>query len=390
MKFLVELIVLRQAVMHAAEVVDVKHHGVLMTTLMLDVADGRLRLLGTDSALGAIVQVDVTMVVPGKTCVSAKKLVDIVKSAPDGTMLLSLEQGELHVLAKYQEIDGKPSCKSRWSIRAYDHAGYPTFPKFKDEQAIHVEVLPFVRAATRVLTGVPEAKSNDPKYMGMIGLWFNEGLLYSCDHHATIRENACTALTVKDLLIPKEAVVLLLGLLKKTSAEMIQMDRHESFLLFRIGSEVYHAALRDVKFPDVEKIMFLPSDRFARVTLVPRTEFLEALDRAEVTTGDSYWLALRYENGGLVVRSRDDLAGSFVERIDGASVAEGPDEPWERNLHLRHFRDLLSICRNPKVALRLGDGTTVQEQRVRIEDDGLVAVLMPIAVQKKVTTGGAT
>jgi DNA polymerase III sliding clamp (beta) subunit (PCNA family) len=375
--------VLREAVTKASKTVDKEDARFIMTNLMVDVTSSQMRLLGTDLSLGAIVTVPLDVAMPGRVCVPVKKLLPIVKSMPAGNVMLALDKNNLKILAKYEELETGPTCQSQWSIACHDPSLYPDFPRFDLEQASNVELAPFIRALERVSIGMVQgnkASDRDPRLANLRGVYFDGDCAYSTDSHMSIRELCVSRLN--KLLLPYDAVALLLDLLKRSESTHFRVVQDEMFVLFALDGEIYHSALRDVTFPDVEDMMIKRTNGFARTMLVNRKELIAAVDRAVVTTSEKFWLHLGYDKQKLTVKTRNHLNENFVEVLFGVEIREGSDEAFERHVNIEKLLSLLKVCRNEKVAIRTGAGQDVTDLTLRVEDDGLVATLMPLRVMQ--------
>lgn len=377
MKFKLDRDVLRGLLERTAGAVCDSDVRPILRNFLLRVEPDRIRVMATDLSLGALVEMETTDVLEGGTaCIPASKFLDMAKAAPDGPILVVLKPGfELAVHGGYRDMDKNgnpipPESKALWTLHCLLPDQYPDFPTFDIEKSTVCAVKPL----HDVLSRIEFAPSEDKKRRDLGVVMFDAGKVYASDLQVVVRANLETGLS--NVRLPIEAVRLLIPLLKKTSCETLNIQVTHHYLLFRIGNDTYHCRQLEGGYPDLETKVVAKTNNFTGEFAVDRKELVDAIKRASIVKDERYWLTVACVEGRCMVGSRDNISNKYAERLDTAKWSRSDN--FERHVNLSFILKVLQSCRGQRVTLRIGEGTTVEQLMLRIDEEDFTAVLYPL------------
>ncbi len=102
----------------------------ILSNILLDAKDNKLKLNATDLDLGISCEIPVEIVEEGGITIPAKKFSDIVREFPDGEIVIWAK--------KNQQIDIEGG-NCRFKLNGLPKEEFPKFPEFKDKEAVLIE-----------------------------------------------------------------------------------------------------------------------------------------------------------------------------------------------------------------------------------------------------------
>lgn len=357
----------------------------ILKNFLVKVGDEKIRVLATDMSLGAIAEIPAKGIsASGTFSAKAKKLFEMVSTAPDGPLNFALEGQTLTISTNYKKVGEKESWKNQWKLHCDDPDLYPEFPEFDEKLVQKVDRERFVGAIDKVSFSIAanELKAN------LMAVYVNEGHVYASDSHRACKLEFKSEL--QDVMIPRAAVKLLVKLLKDSDIAQIDVVKTKFHLLFRIGKNVYHTRLLEEAFPDVEARAFKVSDSYSFELVAARKDLRDAIKRARITTEDDRRLVnITYGKDGttgeLLVTSVDDTEDSSSEFLS----VKWNGEAFEKAINWEYLEDILNVLKQDVVTIRLGEESEKVRSMYRIEEVDadtkcrFISVIMPMRVAAK-------
>lgn len=237
-----------------------------------------LRLTGTD------LEVEVTAVglgasgMGGETSVSARKLLDICRALPAKANLDLRLEGEKVVIK---------SGRSRFTLLTMPSGDFPSIETTQWDQTIRVgqKDLKTLLAKTHFCMAQQDVRY----YLNGLLLELSSSRLRGVatdGHRLALAETALTGATGNDrqVIVPRKGVVELMRFLDDSEA-MVELQLSANHVRAELQGLTFTSKLIDGRFPDYTKV--IPASQ-ARVIAVPRTAFIETLNRVAILSNEKY------------------------------------------------------------------------------------------------------
>lgn len=384
MNFIVPRELMAEVLSKTVNTVSDKDVQPILKNFLIKVGDEKIRVLATDMSLGALAEIPAKGIGDsGIFSAKAKKLSEMVSTAPDGPLHFALDGQTLTISTAYKKSGDKETWKNQWKLHCDDADLYPEFPEFDEKLVQKVDREKFVGALDKVSFSIAanELKAN------LMAVYVNDGHVYAADGHRACKLEFKSAL--QDVMIPKAAVKLLVKLLKDSDIKDIEVVKTKFHLLFRIGKNVYHTRLLEEAFPDVESRCFKASDDYKFELTVTRKEIRDAIRRARITTEEDRRLVnIAYgkdASGDMLITSMDDTEDTSSESIS----VKWNGEAFEKAINWEYLEDILTVLKLDQLTIRLGEETDKLRSMYRIEEVDpdtkckFVSVIMPMRVAAK-------
>lgn len=344
---------------------------VLSNVLLMAGGDG-LALTGTDLEVELIGHAELDELdTAGSATVPARKLMDICRSLPEGSMIsLALEDGRA-VLR---------SGRSRFTLSTLPAAEFPNI-----EQSKHDAELTLPRGVLKRLidaTSFAMAQQDVRYYLnGMLfELEANTVRVVATDgHRLAMAENTSELKldALQRLILPRKGV-LELGRLLDDSDEPITLVLGPNHLRARTGGYVFTSKLIDGKFPDVNRVLPKGGDKQLKAE---RGELRQVLARTSILSNEKYrGVRLYLEDNNLRVQANNPEQEEAEENI----AVEYQGEELEIGFNVGYLVDVLNVVGTEKVVMTLSDSiSSVLLEAVSADDESGAAfaaryVVMPM------------
>lgn len=282
----------------------------ILSNVLLQAEDNRLRLTATDLDVTIASNVEAKVVRKGATTLPARRLVSIVREAAAGEIEL--------------EVDDRQVCTlhcgpSVFKIRGLSADDFPPAPNFEERAAI---TLPQDRLRGMLRRASFAASTDETRYV-------LNGIFFSLKDHkvtAVATDGRRLALTDEEadigeavnveFIVPTKAVTELTRLLQeKGTVELRHTENQAAFKLLDEagGAVVVTTKLVEGTYPNYQQV--IPRECKERVTLV-REEFMHALRRAEIMTSDkSNSVKLHFQRNTLLIMANTPEVGEAQETV---------------------------------------------------------------------------
>lgn len=318
MKLRCERDVLVEALSAAGRAVSTRNTSLpALSGLHLRASGGELVVTGTDLDLTLQVTTQAAITEEGECVVPARLITDIVRSLPEGSVVIEVEGSEASV----------GSGKSHFVVRTLEAEEFPQIAKTDDVTA----TLPASELADALRQVVRAASADDarPVLTGVLLISEQSGmrLVATDSYRLAVRDFVDASLFQNDsesksVLIPSKALGELTRLLSGTTEVRVALKDKE--IVFLIDGVCLRSRLIEGQFPDYRPL--IPSNYPNRL-LIDRDSLLEAVRRVKLLVRDtttSVRLQLKPDGIELTVASQEGQAQEEVEaKYEGENVRVG-------------------------------------------------------------------
>jgi DNA polymerase-3 subunit beta len=326
-----------------AGVVEKRQTLPVLSNVLLEVEDGVMRLTTSDLEVEMSSQAPLESYEPGRTTVPARKLLDIVRSLPDG-QLVQIQQAEDRVVLR--------SGKSRFTLATLDAHGFPRIEEMDQAQELHL-----AQSALRyVIQRVSFAMAHqDVRYFlnGML-LQIGRGRVRGV---ATDGHRLATAEQVINVegdeqysvIVPRKGVVEL-GKMVEESDEPVQLWLTRNHIRIRCGNHSMTSKLIDGRYPDYEAVIPVGADKRMVADIAT---LRKALQRTAILTSDKFrGVRLEVDRGELKLTAHNPEQEEAVEEIsvdyDGPALKLG--------FNISYLIDAIDALDGPELVMSMRDG----------------------------------
>jgi len=338
----------------------------ILANILISVGADKVEMTGTDLEVGLRTHFPVKTEEPGSITVSGKKVFEIVKSLPDGKMIVFEENDDLMM-----EIS---SGKSEFKVLCLPKEDYPMVPEAGFEKRIVLPLDRFQEMIDRVYFAIAQ----EQRYYlnGALLILKKDSMeLVSTDGHRL----SYTSMFVEGLDPGEEVRVIVakksLGELRKMTDDAAEFDHDENNLFFRIANRTLISRIIESKFPNFEAV--IPKDN-PHILRVGKEEFTQAIRRVsllstERSRGVKFSIgkeSLRlFSSNPEIGEARDDLEVDYK----GAELEVG--------FNSQYLLDFLLSIKSERVRLELKDENSAAIMKPDLDEDvKYTYVLMPMKI----------
>ena len=373
MKLTIERSQFLRSLSHAQSVVERANTIPILGNVMLEAADGRLRLSATDLELGAVETVDAAAVSGGDTTLPAQVLYDIARKLPDGAQV------------ELEAEDGTDRIRLRCGRSTFTLSALPAeeFPKFTETDY----VCRFQLAAEDLRglidrTGFAASTEETRYYLNGIYLHTteHEGVpvlrAVATDGHRLARVEVPRPAGAEDMpggvIVPRKAVQELRKLLEGEDGN-VSVALSETGIRFVIGAMELRSKLIDGTYPDYERVIPTGNDKRLEV----ESDLLaESVDRVSAISSErTRAIKFSIDASSMQIFASDATYGTAMEEIDVRF--DGPR--MEIGFNVRYLLEILRRIEGGTAALELADPAAPTVVRDMVDSSALY-VLMPMRV----------
>ena len=372
MKFEIQQDELQKALDIIANVVPAKTTLPILTCVLLEAEDGRLRFSATNLDVSITTSTDkVEIKQAGRVAVPATKLVPFVRSLRPGKVTFALT-------GKQVRLDGG---KSRLTENTMNVDEYPALKDLVEKDGLDIEAGVLIDMINETNYAVSRDETR-PALMGILWEIRPENLtLVATDAHRLARSSRRVGWTVdgdKDLIVDTAGLRQLPRIVASLDTEetpnvTVFLDTKQ--LSFRAGDTILHTRLLEGPFPDYNAV--IPKDNDKDVT-VDKTELAQAIRRVSITADRiTSQIRLGIESGRMELAARGAEGSQSEDEV--AISYEG--EAVEIGFNYSYLQDILKNLRTDTVVLSVKDGQSAALIRPVTEegdDTGVVCLLMPL------------
>ena len=326
-------------------IVERRHTLPILANVLLEQKDGGLHVTATDLEM----QITAVADIPGKdgqaTTVAARKLQDLLRALPDGSML--------NVEAAGNKMTVRAG-RSRFNLQTMAAGDYPRISLGTEQ----LQTLSLPQKDLRGLFALAEfamAQQDIRYYLNGMLLVVDQASLQAVatDGHRLSWASLAVpgSYTRQEVILPRKTV-LELGKLLADTEEPVTLDILANQVRFRFGNVELVSKVVDGKFPDYNRV--IPSG-YTKLLELDRLELLSALQRAAILSNEKF-------RGVRVVLSDGELKiiCTNAEQEEAEEVLEVPykGESLDIGFNITYLLDVLQNLESERVRLGFGDANS--------------------------------
>jgi DNA polymerase-3 subunit beta len=345
MKFVISREALLRPLQLVAGVVEKRQTLPVLSNVLLEVEGQQLSLTGTDLEVELVGRVTLEEVgQEGEITVPGKKLMDICRSLPDGSMI-EFEQDDQRVNVR--------AGRSRFTLSSLPATEFPNVEEIAGEQAFTLEQGKLRRVIDRV--GFAMAQQDVRYYLNGMLLEVNANSLRSVatDGHrlATCAVSANGPESAQQLIVPRKGVLELSKLLTDAEAS-VTLYLSPNHIRAEAGDFTFTSKLVDGKFPDYGRV--IPKNG-NKVVLADRQELRQVFARTAILSNEKYRgvrLVLSSENLQVFANNPEQ------EEAEESIAVDYQGDSLEVGFNVSYLQDVLGVIDSDQVKLTLSDANS--------------------------------
>jgi DNA polymerase-3 subunit beta len=275
----------------------------LLSGLLMEVADDRLTITGSDGDLTIQVSVEVGADSNGRAVVPARLTSDIVRSLASGKVEIALEADKLHIT----------NARSSFKVSTKAADDYPSQASLMNS-SVTLSSAELGEALRQVVRAVKAEDSHRPSLTGVLMSAEADGLrMVATDtYRLTMRELRGRQVldAGQKVIIPGKALQELQRLLN--SGDSVTMRLGDQHARFEVGTTSLSTRLIGGDYPPV---LHLIQPTYQNVVTVEREPLLEAIRRAKIMAKDSH-IKLTMKADTITLEAITNEEGEAKEDID--------------------------------------------------------------------------
>jgi DNA polymerase-3 subunit beta len=369
MKATIERATLLKGLSHVQSVVERRNTIPILSNVLIDAADGTLKLMATDLDLQINEHVAATIDTPGATTVSAHTLFDIVRKLPEGSQVqLSAADGRMTIMAG----------RAKFSLATLPRDDFPVIAEGELPVSFELpaETLKQIIDKTRFAISTEETRY----YLNGIFLHVSDDPLpvlkaAATDGHRLARYTTARpdgAEGMPDVIIPRKCVAELRKLLDEIDGS-VGVSLSPTKIRFDLGQALLTSKLIDGTFPDYSRVIPTGNDKMLKID--PRS-FEEGVDRVStIATEKTRAVKMALERDKITLSVTSPENGTAAEEVTGDYAAA----PFEIGFNSRYLLDILGQLHGDSVEVHLADAAAPTLIRENDKAPALY-VIMPMRV----------
>lgn len=346
MRFAIQREVLLKPLQQVVNVVERRQTLPVLGNLLVVVAGDGLSLTGSDSEVEMVARAALgSGSDDGETTVPARKLFDIVRALPDGSLMKFSLSGERMSIQ---------AGRSRFTLSTLPARDFPS-----TENLEIIETISLSEGSLRELierTAFAMAQQDVRFYLNGLLFDLREDLLrcVATDGHRLALCEAPLGKGVnarRQIILPRKGVLELQRLLEGGDRD-IALEVGRSHLRVRREDVTFTSKLIDGRFPDYEAVIPIGADKEARID---REALKAALQRAAILSNEKYrGVRIEFTPGQLKLVAHNPEQEEAVEEVEANSTVDN----IAIGFNVVYLLDALNALRSEEVSLSLRDANS--------------------------------
>ncbi len=276
----------------------------VLTGILVEPEDGKLRLGATDMELSVRVSVDCELEGEGAVVVPGRLLTDLVRLLPDESVVLSFDQGD----GVLEVTSGSYSSK----VNVFSAEDFPKLPPL--DVPFHTISAPALLGTIEKVARAASRDESRPVLTGILVRFEGDRLTMAAtdSYRLAVKETALGESGPElEAIIPARALQELARLAAGT--DTVTLGVHENYVVFGTGDVWLTTRRIDGQFPNYKQL--IPESFEVEVT-TPREPLLEVIRRAGVMAQRNTPLRLAFSEGELSVSAQTQDVGEASESLE--------------------------------------------------------------------------
>lgn len=350
LKFEIKTFVLKALLDRAITVVPTRDVMPVLKCFQFQLFAQQLRIVASDMEHTLVAATSmVTCHEPGSAVFPARKLLDIVKAAEDGTVAITVTGTTANIAI------GRAS----WTLKLQGGDDYPAIPTIEEAEFVTIGRDTFLNA----LTAVKYAASRDPNRASLNIIDIADGKLTASDG-SRIQQITISEFPI-NLRIPISAVDDLMRLLKTTDVQTLDVGHSELKIIFRFASDVFIISKFFANFPAMEAQMLRPALENKHTLDVDKNDLVNALKRVRINADtESSAIALALSRNELTISAVDKFGNTAAETIFASYTGQAHTVV----VNHRYLTEMIGTYGDATCHFKLGDDTRTRRAPVLLRN----------------------
>lgn len=361
-----------QGLSRVQNIVERKNTVPILSNVLIDGTDDKLKMLATDMEVGISGYVDASVKSQGSITLSARKLFEIIKELPPESVVTLQVKGE-----NLSEI----TCgSSSFELKGLSAQDYPNLPAYDEGSFLTLNADNFKDMIKKTIY----AASTDETRYNLTGVLFemeekNGGgilRLVATDGHrlALVEKKAEGNIRPgESVVIPRKSLNEVRRLLDEGADETVEVDFQKQHGVFKKDSIVLTTRLIDMSFPNYQQVV--PEDR-AFLAEIDREAMIHAIRRVSLLSSErSRAVKFSFNQNGVTIHINNPDLGTATETVP---ISYSGDEV-EVTFNARYMLDTLTSMDSEHIEFGLKDELSPCVISQKGEEDYL-AVIMPMRI----------
>jgi DNA polymerase-3 subunit beta len=361
---------LHEALQHVSRVVSGRTTLPILSNVLLEATEDRLRIVAYDMEIGAQSAVPVEAGEEGALTVPARMLGDVVASLPDATVEMRSED---------RNVLGLTCGRSEYTINGLPADEYPALPEVSGDVSFEI-----TQAGMRdLIRSTIFAASSDETRAILTGVLLKRDAgavkLIATDSYRLAVKTAPEGTIQKhsgeqdwEVIIPARALQELSRMLDPAEEETpVRVSTGEQQIRFEVGADILVSRLIEGQFPNYERV--IPAETEGKI-VVNREDLQGAIKRAAIVArAEASKLVFRTQEGQLTITAESGEIGRAHEEL--AAQIEGED--IEIAFNAEYLTDVLGVMGSDSVVWEL-TGPLSSGLLKGVDDPDYLYVVMPM------------
>lgn len=373
MNFTISKSVLYDALQKVVGVVPQKTTISILTCILLELEDNKLRLTGTDLEISVTLSLDVDGSGDGAVAIPAKLFSEIVRELPDVPINFATEASDKVILS---------TEKGEYKIAAQPKEDFPKISVEQSELEFELDGVLLSRITNKTIFAVSSDELRPALTGILMELMPNEIRFVGTDGHRLSRitssKFSAPDETQHNLIVPTKALNLMLKNLKEEETVAVKVG--EDHIVFTLENSIIYSKQINGTYPNYERV--IPSDN-DRKLIVDRELFISTLRRVSIFSSSlTHQVRLVLSPAEMTIHSEDIEFGAEAKETIPASF----NGNWlQIGYNSNYLIDILRHLDSEQLVFELKDSVSAAviyppEQE---PDEILTMLLMPIRINEE-------
>ena len=317
----------------------------VLANFLVQVQDGQLSLTGTDLEVEMVSRIAVDNAADGETTIPARKLFDIVRALPDGSLITVSQTGDKVTVS---------AGRSRFTLATLPSNDFPSVDEVEATDRISISEATLKELIER--TSFAMAQQDVRYYLNGLLFDVRDNLLRCVatdGHRLALCETALETGTgnKRQIIVPRKGVTELQRLLEGGDRE-IELEIGRSHIRMKRDDAMFTSKLIDGRFPDYEAVVPIGADRLVTVD----RELLKAsLQRAAILSNEKYrGVRVEVSPGQLKISAHNPEQEEAQDEIE----VDTQVSDLAIGFNVNYLLDALSALRDEQVVIQLRDSNS--------------------------------
>lgn len=361
-----------QGLSRVQNVVERKNTVPILSNVLIEGNDDKLKMLATDMEVGISGYVDASIKSQGSVTLSARKLFEIIKELP--------AESAITVQVKEDNLSEITCGSSAFELKGLPAQDYPNLPTYEEGNFLTLNA---DKLRDMIKKTIYAASTDETRY-NLTGILFEmeekngNGILrlVATDGHrlALVEKEAEGNIRPgESVVIPRKSLNEVRKLLEEGENETVEVDFQKQHGVFRKDSIVLTTRLIDMSFPNYHQVV--PEDR-THIAQIDREAIIHAIRRVSLLSSErSRAIKFTFGSNTVTIHINNPDLGTASESVS----IEYSGEDLEVTFNARYMLDTLTSMDSEYIELGLKDELSpcVISQK---GEEGYLAVIMPMRI----------